>query len=235
MSNLRKIKVIIVEDDPMVRSINESFLKKIHGTELLGSYGSIIEAKTAIINELPDLLLLDIFFPNEQGIELLKWLRNHNFQADVIFITADNNVNSIEEAKRFGAFDYLLKPFRFERLQEAVNKYITFKEQLEITKSLNQKDVDQILDHDSAVFEVEPTNYQGLENQSNKTYQMIFQYLKEHPLSILTAKEIGQELGISRITARRYLEQMVDEKVVDVKPNYGSIGRPQNHYVFRRG
>lgn len=234
MSNLRKIKVMIVEDDPMVRSINESFLKKINGTELMGSYGSIIEAKTAIINELPDLLLLDIFFPNEQGIEMLKWLRNHNFQADVIFITADNNVNSIEEAKRFGAFDYLLKPFRFERLQEAITKYIDMKEQLEITKTLNQREVDHILDHDSSVFEVDPV-YPNFDNQSNKTYQMIFQYLKDHPLSILTAKEVGEELGISRITARRYLEQMVDEKVVDVKPNYGSIGRPQNHYVFRRG
>ena len=234
MSNLRKIKVLIVEDDPMVRSINESFLKKIQGTELQGSYGSIIEAKTAIINELPDLLLLDIFFPNEQGIELLKWLRNHNFQVDVIFITADNNANSIEEAKRFGAFDYLLKPFRFERLQEAIAKYIDMKEQLEITKTLNQKEVDHILDHDSAVFDVD-TTFQPFDTQSNKTYAMIFQYLKEHPLSILTAKEVGLELGISRITARRYLEQMVDEKVVDVKPNYGSIGRPQNHYVFRRG
>lgn len=225
---------MIVEDDPMVRSINESFLKKISGTELMGSYGSIIEAKTAIINELPDLLLLDIFFPNEQGIEMLKWLRNHNFQADVIFITADNNVNSIEEAKRFGAFDYLLKPFRFERLQEAISKYIDMKEQLELTKTLSQREVDHILDHDSSVFEVD-TVYPNFDNQSNKTYQMIFQYLKDHPLSILTAKEIGEELGISRITARRYLEQMVDEKVVDVKPNYGSIGRPQNHYVFRRG
>lgn len=233
MSNLRKIKVMIVEDDPMVRSINESFLKKIAGTELMGSYGSIIEAKTAIINELPDLILLDIFFPNEQGIDMLKWLRNHNFQADVIFITADNNVNSIEEAKRFGAFDYLLKPFRFERLQEAILKYMDMKEQLELTKTLNQKEVDHILDHDSSVFEVE-TNFVSFDNQSNKTYQMIFEYLKDHPLSILTAKEIGEELGISRITARRYLEQMVDEKVVDVKPNYGSIGRPQNHYVFRR-
>lgn len=234
--------VIIVEDDPMVRRINEGFLEKVPDYEHIGSYGSIKHAKEVILQKAPDLLLLDIFFPNEQGVELLKWLRENHIGTDVIFITADNSAHTIEEAKRYGAFDYLLKPFRFERLEEALIKYRQMREKLDATSTFNQKDVDHIMDADETVViqkkEVsEPiTSDHELLSQNkhmNKTYQLIYNYLHDNPQDFFTAKNIGQRLGISRITARRYLDKMEQEDIVYVEPNYGSIGRPQNHYRLK--
>ncbi len=240
-SQKNKYTVIIVEDDPMVRRINEGFLEKVSDYKHIGSYGSIKHAKDVILEKAPDLLLLDIFFPNEQGVELLKWLRENHIGTDVIFITADNSAQTIEEAKRYGAFDYLLKPFRYERLEEALIKYRQMREKLDAATTFNQKDVDHIMDAEDAVIvqkqeEVEVTSDHELLTQHkhmNKTYQLIFNYLHDNPKDFFTAKNIGQRLGISRITARRYLDKMEQEDIVFVEPNYGSIGRPQNHYRLK--
>jgi two-component system CitB family response regulator/CitB family two-component system response regulator MalR len=220
---------MIVEDDPMVRSINEGFIKKMDNIRLAGSYDNLEEAKDNIEKIRPDLILLDVFFPNEKGIDLLKWLRKNNILSDVIFITADNTTATIEEAKRFGAIDYLIKPFRFERLNDAIARYREMKTITEKAKKLNQDEVDQLLEIDQPM--------QGQSNMTNinmlnlnRTYALILEFLTNHSQKGYTAKEVGQELGLARITARRYLDQMEIEGIISVTPIYGSIGRPQNYY-----
>ena len=115
--------MLIVEDDPMVREINEKFLEKVEGFTLQGSVNSIEKAKEAILRDKPDLILLDVFFPQGKGTDLLKWIRSENLKCDVILITADRNTDTVEEAFRYGAVDYLVKPFVFTRFKEALLHY----------------------------------------------------------------------------------------------------------------
>lgn len=221
------LKVMIVEDDPMVRQINEGFLQKIDGFTLVGSYGDLELAKRNISHHKVDLILLDIFFPNGRGIDWFKWLRGEEYQCDVIFITADNSSEAIETATRFGAFDYLIKPFRFERFEEALIHYRNFRQQMKLQGSMNQGELDSLLDKEFNDDEATERDFM------NKTHQAVYEYLKGHSGDSYTATEIANLLGLSRITARRYLDELEKEGLIVVEMNYGSVGRPQNRYMMR--
>jgi len=105
------IKVMIIEDDPMVRDINTKFLKRVEGFELIKAASNLTEARSFMEKQKPDLILLDIYLPRENGIEFLKWLRKEEIQVEVILITADKTINRVQEAFQYGARDYLIKPF----------------------------------------------------------------------------------------------------------------------------
>ena len=79
---MNKIKVFIVEDDPMVKEINTRFLEKLEGFIVVGDASSIEEAKIKITKEKADLVLLDIFLPDGKGIDLLKWIRSKEINID---------------------------------------------------------------------------------------------------------------------------------------------------------
>lgn len=121
------INVMIIEDDPMGREINSKFLKKLEGFTLVKAASNLEETKEFILNNNVDLVLLDVFLTKENGIDFLKWLRTEEFTIDTIMITADNAMESVQQAFRFGAVDYLIKPFSFERFRKALYQ---FKERL---------------------------------------------------------------------------------------------------------
>ena len=221
------IRVAIVEDDPMVRQINEGFLSRIDGFNLVASFGDLEAAKQGISKTKIDLVLLDIFFPNGRGIDWFKWLRTQEYQCDVIFITADNSSQVIETATRFGAFDYLIKPFRFERFEEALLRYRSFRLQVKSQDSLNQGELDGLREKEFSEEEVFQAQFM------NKTHQAVYRFIEEHKEESFSASEIATVLGLSRITARRYLDELEKEGMICVDMNYGSVGRPQNRYGYK--
>lgn len=240
VNNTEEISVIIVEDDPMVRRINEGFINRVEGFKCTGSFGEIEETKKAISKEVPDLLLLDIFFIKGQGIELLKWLRFQEIDADVIFITADKSTESISEALRYGAIDYLIKPFRFERFEEALLKYKRISKELNKKKSMDQSVVDAFLKaSDTKSNNIQPEDKKDKIKKEieydnrNQTYKRILSFLQENSGQSYTADMVGKKLGISRITARRYLDNMEKEGIIRLELEYGNIGRPQNNYIYK--
>lgn len=228
-----EISVIIVEDDPMVMRINENFLRQVKDFRLIGSCGKIDEAKEQILKHKPNLLLLDIFFPDCNGIELLKWIRSKNIGTDVIFITADHSSDSISEALRYGAIDYLIKPFRFERFEEALLKYKKMYIGLGSKKSMSQTIVDEILSS-SQEAKLAVNEYNLDQGEKNQTYKNIKQFLQKNFSASYTSQEIAERLGISRITARRYLDNMEKEGVVELVLVYGKVGRPLNCYRIKK-
>jgi response regulator of citrate/malate metabolism len=125
------IKVMIVEDDPMVIEINSKFLKRVEGFTLLKAVSNLEDAKKIILLGKPDLILLDVYLPKENGIDFLKWIRAQEIKIDVILITADKSIERIQEAFRYGVVNYLIKPFSFEKFKEALlqfkDRYYTFK------------------------------------------------------------------------------------------------------------
>ncbi|WIV13391.1 response regulator [Proteiniborus sp. MB09-C3] len=227
------IKVLIVEDDPMVREINEKFLKRVEGYKLCDSVGSIERAKEVILQDKPDLILLDVFFPQGKGLELLKWTRKKDLKIDVILITADRNMESVEEAFRYGAVDYIVKPFIFERFKEAMLQYRNRKKNLEANESINQEIIDKY------VLNEKKTNSNLLEEIgdvkgfSQYTYEKVIDYIEGMKGKTFTALQVAKCIGVSRITARRYLDLLEKEQKIILELEYGKVGRPQNKYRLK--
>jgi len=222
------IEVMIVEDDPMVRDINSRFLKRVEGFNLYKAVGNLTESKKFIMAKKPDLILLDVFLPNENGIDFLKWLRSEEFSVDVILITADKTIERVQEAFRYGAIDYLIKPFDFERFKEALiqfkERYYEFKKVDEI----EQSELDKLISNATVVQRDE-----GLAKGFNKyTYKSIWKEIERGDNEYFTAEELSEKIKVARVTVRRYLEYMEKEGQLEKLVEYGKVGRPQ--HKFRR-
>ncbi len=217
---MREISVLIVEDDPMVQEINKRFIAKLKDFRVtaVASHGE--EALKMLETVKPQLILLDIFMSRVDGLTTLKEIRKRGVNSDVILITADKSVQTVQEAIRYGVVDYIIKPFKFDRFKEALQNYKRLKEKLQETEVFKQEDLDNIL-HASQELE---------ENQLPKglnqvTLDSILNYLREHT-EHLTSMELSQAVGIARVTARRYMEYLAEKRIVDIELVYGSVGRP---------
>lgn len=223
MFSSKAIKTMIVEDDEMVLKVLVEFVGQIPELICIEKAMTVEQAKGMLQKKEIDLVLLDVNLPDGNGLELLKWTRINDMSVDAIMITADHRIASIEKARRFGMVDYIVKPFKFERLESSINHYINKKKLLLKHSEGNQEVID---------------DYVGIHNEEdnglwkNQTYQNIIEFLKSHSDESYTSSQIAGILGISRITARRYLENMENSGAVTMTLSYGKIGRPQNTYSF---
>lgn len=220
------IQVMIAEDDPMVREINSRFLERVEGFNLYKSVSNLKEAKKYILDKKPDLILLDVYLPKENGIDLLKWIRNQEIEIDIILITADKSIKRIEEAFRYGVVDYLIKPFSFKRFKEALiqfkDRYYQFRE----NEVIEQSDLDKLISS-SHSFQ----NHEEFAKGLNKyTYEAIWREIEKNSSEDFTSEGLAEKLGIARVTVRRYLEYMGTENKVEKLVEYGKVGRPQYKY-----
>ncbi|MFZ2258664.1 MAG: response regulator [Clostridiaceae bacterium] len=223
------LKVMIVEDDPMVLDINARFLMKLEGFKLVHGASSIADARDYISAHSVDLILLDLYLPKESGLEFLKWLRKDEILTDVILITADRSSAMIQEAFRYGIVDYLIKPFTFERFKEALVKYGERVQFINQQETIDQAQLDKYLTKGP---DAEPEGTEGAYTKGiNKyTYQMVWREVITNGPDFATAEEISESSGVARVTVRRYLEFMVEEGLVEKDVEYGKIGRPQHKY-----
>ena len=220
------IKTMIVEDDPMVRQINSKFLNKVDGFILEKAVANLSEAKDFLSSNPVDLILLDVFLPNENGIDLLKWLRKNEISSDVILITADKSIDRVKDAFRYGVVDYLIKPFSFERFKESLTqfkgRYYEFKKNDEI----EQEELDKLIASSNASHN-EDDYAKGL---NKYTYRSIWEEIEKSSYDDFTAEGLAEKLGIARVTVRRYLDYMEKENKVEKLVEYGKVGRPQHKY-----
>jgi response regulator of citrate/malate metabolism len=222
------IKVMLIEDDPMVRDINIKFTNKVSDFKVVDYAASIEEAKDIIKENLPDLILLDIFLPNGNGLELLRWIRNLELNCDVILITAEKSSGAVQEALRYGAVDYLVKPFTFQRFKDALEQYKKRYDSM-ITLSQIQQDAidDFVLSTNKGKVAKEEVNL--IKGLSIHTYEQINSFINSK-MTLFTADELADETGMARVTVRRYLDYMVKENKLELQIEYGKIGRPTHFY-----
>lgn len=210
----------------MVREINSKFLKRVEGFELYKAVGNLIEAKNYIIKKKPDLILLDVFLPNENGIDFLKWLRSEEIRIDVILITADKTVERVQEAFRYGAIDYLIKPFNFDRFKDSL---IQFKERYyELNKlcEIEQSELDKLIINANGI-----QKYDGLAKGFNRhTYKLIWEEIEKEDGEYFTSEELSESIKVARVTVRRYLDYMEKEGQLEKLVEYGKVGRPQHKF-----
>lgn len=220
------INVLIVEDDPMVAEVNKLYLNDIPGFCLKGIAFSVKEALIIIEENNIDLLLLDVFMSNETGIDLLKSLRSKDICIDVILITAASDNETIQTAFRYGSFDYLIKPFTFDRFKQGLAQYRERTETLKQLNHLNQLDLDRQLlrkDNNKELKEFP----KGL---TKVTLKLILNEIVTYNSKPFVTEDIALSLGISRVSVRKYLRFMTDIGILVENEQYGSIGRPIFQY-----
>ena len=222
------MKILIVEDDPMVAHINLKFANKA-GYEDVETVSDIESAKERIIQGGIDLVLLDVYLPTGKGTDLLKWIRQENLSTDVILITADRSSETVEVSMNYGAVDYLIKPFDFARFQMAMEKFERKKTGFVGKKSVEQDDIDSIFFESASKSDKFKDMLE--KGMSAKTYTAILEAIKAM-VAPTTAEELGDKLGISRVSVRRYLEFMENRGILEMKPIYGKKGRPQHLFKY---
>ncbi|EGT3607093.1 response regulator [Clostridium perfringens] len=218
-------KILIVEDDPMVALINKRFLENMGFKDILGPVQTEEEIIKVLDKENIDLILLDVYLPKKNGIDILKSLRYKKYLTDVIMITAANSVEEVKRAFAYGVTDYLVKPFEFERFEEAINKYKQKNNLLNKREALSQQDIDVI----SKSLEEKIELPKGL---NQKTLDRIMAFLKENQGKVWTLREIAYELKISNVTIKKYMDYLEDVKKVNVTLTSGNVGRPEYKYTL---
>lgn len=222
------IKILIAEDDRRIAEIQRRFVQRLENVELCGIAHTLKDARDLIEVMTPDLILLDIYFPDGSGLELLRELRAKDSGSDVILITAAREVESLRSALRGGVFDYILKPLVFERLEEAVSRYRDHLSHLSGLVQVAQKEVDVLLPRNSG----DPSQTNRPERLPKGVDSITLDKIREVVSSgqQWSAEEVGNAIGASRTTARRYLEFLVGLGELTAEVAYGSVGRPERRY-----
>ena len=225
------INILIAEDDRQIAEIQRRFVERIAGFEIVGICHSTIDTLDMVDVLKPDLVLLDIQFPDGNGLDLLRQMRAVDSRTDVIMVTAAKEVDSLSEALRLGVFDYVLKPLVFDRLASALEHFKEHRKQLaNPATQLSQNEVDKLLPRHSnkthAITTHGATLPKGIDQLTLDKVQAVF----AHESLAFSAEQVSDIIGTSRTTARRYLEYLVGQKSLIADINYGSVGRPERRY-----
>lgn len=219
--------VLIVEDDTMVLSINQRYVEKIPGFKVTGTATSIREALKLTTNYSFDLLLVDIHLTNESGVDLIKMLRKKEYPADFIMITAINEQETIELCAQYGAVDYILKPFQFERFEKSILRFKHQKELLQAQKKINQSDIDQF--YWTETEEVDKEDQELDKGLTEHTLQLILSVIDsfERPFTI---QDLTEKTTFSHVSIRKYIRYLEERNFLEIEQRYGAVGRPTNYY-----
>lgn len=220
------IRVLIVEDDRAVAELHSHYLAATPQFVEVGRVHSIAAALPLLETAVPDLILLDVFLPDGTGMDLLRHLRMTKPDAfDVIVITAASDRVNVERALRLGASDYLLKPFTRPDFTRRLASYARAREARRAApekRPLTQADIDALRDPESR-----SRLPKGLAASTNALVSDVMR-----GGGVFTATEVAEQVGISRVSARRYLEQLVREGRVVSRHRYGEPGRPKTEYAW---
>jgi response regulator of citrate/malate metabolism len=221
------IEVLVVDDDFMVAKVHSRFVDQTPGFTVVGSVHTGAAALQAAHDLEPDLILLDIYLPDMTGLEVLNRLRDQVPDVDVLVISAAREVDTVRRALRGGIVHYLLKPFTYEDLRERLEHYQFAHLSLAEVTTARQADVDRVFGTRGSPDRPLP---KGL---SVETAQLVERALRECA-GDMSASECASALGLSRVSARRYLEHFATLGRADVRLRYGGQGRPERRYAWRR-
>ncbi|MGV9281246.1 response regulator [Streptomyces sp. NPDC003730] len=222
------IGVLVVDDDFMVARVHRAFVERVEPFRVVGVAGTGEQALAAVGDLRPDLILLDLYLPDVFGLDVVPRLRAAGHDCDVMVVSAAREADAVRGAVRHGVVDYLLKPFEFEDLRVRLERYAVQRGRLLGTVVRSQADVDRVLAGAAAQAATAPVLPKGM---SVETAELVERTLRETD-GTLSASECAALTGVSRVSARRYLEYFHTVGSADVSLRYGVAGRPERRYRF---
>lgn len=220
------LDVLIVEDEPQLATLHAEFVEKNFNLRVVAYAATLAEARVKVNAHQPRLILLDNFLPDGQGIALMEEAAVKKPGCSVIFITAASDMNTCSQAIRNGAFDYIIKPVSYKRLRNSLERFMQFVQTQRTFKVIDQSSVDALYNLQSKQFSSEPSA-KGIEANTLELVQALF---INQPEAAHAVEDVVEEAGISKTTARRYLEYCVTTQFLRVEMLYGNIGHPRRLY-----
>lgn len=224
------IRTLIVDDDFMVAKVHAGFVAALDGFEVVGTASTGAQALAEIERLRPGLVLLDVYLPDMTGLEILRRLRATGSAVDVVVISAARDVESIRSALHGGVLHYLVKPFDRRTFETRLRDYAALREDLGELEAVGQIDVDRVFGLSRSTAERAIPTPKGI---APETLQLVRETLSAAGSEGLSATECSERTGLARVSARRYLEQMVAQQEADVRQKYGTAGRPERRFTLR--
>ncbi|MDO1604736.1 response regulator [Lactobacillus sp. YT155] len=223
-----KIKILVVEDDPMVSEINQSYLQRtIDDTQL---EISVAKDGSAALKEITkqdfDLILLDVYMPKLNGDKLLKELLELKKHPQIIMLTAANESKHLQSAVEYGVLDYLVKPFTFERFQQAIEKFLKTQQSLNDNKVFSQEKIDSLFQNTN---EIKKDNHDLPKGLSELSLQKIKKEISKEE-GLFSVQDLARKTQLSRISVKKYIDYLLDQDEIQSEIKYLEIGRPLTVY-----
>ena len=219
------VRVLVVEDDELAAEAHAGYVRRTSGFEVVGVARTAKEAARLLGSTPVDLVLLDMNLPDGHGLGLLQSLRSEGFLCDVIAVTAARDVEVVKRAVSQGVVLYLLKPFTYAGFRTKLDQYADYRARLtESESAVGQDDVDRML----GTLRTTPQPTAVPKGMSVDTLREVTVALRDGVGR--SASELAATIGTSRVTARRYLEYLAGEDVVERTVRYGGSGRPEVEY-----
>jgi len=175
------------------------------------------------------LILLDIYLKGWEGVASLRQARIRYPRIDWLVLSKGADPDIVRGCVCLGVFDYLIKPFPPERLERALNTFFQYHQGLtQRTNPWHQKDLDMITalrNSPSRFMEETPKGIQG------KLLDR-FRTCMRRTRRTMSSAEVGKATGVSRSTARRYLEHLVERGEASFEYEISNVGRPVKLYIF---
>lgn len=214
--------MLIVEDDPVVASLHCRFLERVPGFRAVGVAATAAQAHDMLAAMHPDLLLLDIGLPGDDGIALLRHLRARGVAVEVIAVTAATATKTVRASVQLGTVDYLVKPFDEDRLRKSLGLFQRRMAML-ARAQLVQDEVDRICSDGPNALRWLPRDLSG------QRLAAVRDCLARSG-DPTTADSVAAEIGVARVTARRYLEYLATIGQAEIALLIDGPGRPRKAY-----
>jgi response regulator of citrate/malate metabolism len=224
------IGVLIVDDDFMVAKVHAGFVGSVDGFEVVGTAATGADALAAVGELAPDLVLLDVYLPDMTGLEVLRSLRSAGSSVDVMVISAARDVESIRSALHGGVLHYLVKPFDRRAFETRLRDYARLRAEIDVLEQAGQEDVDRVF---GGARGAEPAPVRTPKGIAPETLELVRSTLRAADADGLSASECSERTGLARVSARRYLEQLVAQQEAVVRQRYGTAGRPERRFTLR--
>ncbi|MCG7597794.1 response regulator [Mycobacterium sp. PSTR-4-N] len=219
--------VLVVDDDFMVAEIHRRFVDRVDGFRVVGVARTGGEALRAARELRPDLILLDVYLPDMTGLDVLQRLRADGDRVGVIMITAARELDTVSGALDGGAADYMIKPFEFDQLQTKLVAFAARADALESASGVDQSLIDSLFGGPT----VTPAAKVLPKGLGAETGELVLAAVRD--AGEVSAAECAELVGISRVSARRYLEHYLSTGTVELRLQYG-VGRPERRYRLVR-
>lgn len=221
------IRTLVVDDDYRVAAIHTAFVERSEGFVVVGRAHSAADAVTMVEEHGPDLVLMDVFLPDGDGLDVVRRLLERPDPPDVIVITAAREVATVRTAMQLGAVHYLMKPFGFAALDKRLQSYRQLRHRLSALSEADQSEVDELF----GMLRPPDTGIdRPAKGHSAPTLELVRRAVADG--GNMSASEVAAAVGISRSTAARYLTYLLEHGIVRLEPRYGSAGRPENGYTL---
>lgn len=227
-------RVIIIEDDPMVASINKQYVEVSPTFWVVKLFKSGKEALEYLKKETVDLIILDYYTPLMNGAQFIDALHGMGKAPSIIMVTSASDTDIVSRLLSRGVIDYLVKPFEYSRFKKALDKFEELRRYLDNSRTdLSQEAIDRLLS--PADQNMSPSAGHLAKGLNEATLNLIRNFLKENREGLFTSEQIAERLNLSRITIRRYMNYMVDTGEIISSIDYRTGGRPSIKYGLGAG